>query len=106
MCICMCVAHPTNQTVGCCRYDVRYGSAGFNSYGYQAGCTFVTGTFDEVLADADGSRFLCPPEDDGAIRCFHDLSGQGVCRPQQRIDSMLYEDLFSVDTVCPQSSGG
>lgn len=27
------------------RYDVKYGSGGFNTYGYQDGCAFVNGTF-------------------------------------------------------------
>lgn len=81
-----------------CRYDVKYGSAGFNSYGYRGGCTFVFGTFDEVLADPVASRFVCPPEEIGTIRCFDDYSGQGVCRPLKKFDQETYEDLFVVDT--------
>lgn len=79
---------------------MKYGSGGFNSYGYQAGCTFVMGTFEEALADPAGSRFLCPPEDVGAIRCVHDFSGQGTCRSQVRFDFESYDDLYTVDTVC------
>lgn len=78
---------------------MKYGSGGFASYGYQAGCSFVMGTFDEALADPAASRYLCPPANSGTIACFHDFSGQGLCQAQRRFDSVLYDDLYTVDTV-------
>lgn len=44
----------------CCRYDVIYGSAGFNPYGYKAGCTFATGSVEAIRADPAAAAFTCP----------------------------------------------
>eukprot|EP00892_Ulva_mutabilis_P005909 jgi/Ulvmu1/3690/UM017_0106.1 len=79
-------------------YDVKYGSGGFNSYGFQAGCAFVMGTFEEALADPAAARYLCRPGDSESIACFHDFSGQGVCRAATQQDGSTYaDDFFSVD---------
>ena len=45
-----------------CRYDVKYGSAGFNPHGYAAGCAFAAG-------DAAG------------VRAAEPLSGVELCEP-------------------------
>eukprot|EP00892_Ulva_mutabilis_P005907 jgi/Ulvmu1/3689/UM017_0105.1 len=91
----------TDMTLGMLQdtgwYDVKYGSGGFNSYGYQAGCTFVMGTFEEALADPAAARYLCPIADNRTISCFHDFSGQGRCRAQRKFDGDTYDDLFTVD---------
>ena len=73
-----------------CRYDVKYGSAGFNSYGYQAGCEFATrGTsFAQALAIPSAAQYLCPaatPE----LSCHHDFSGSGSCTAEFTSESFL-----------------
>eukprot|EP00892_Ulva_mutabilis_P005911 jgi/Ulvmu1/3692/UM017_0109.1 len=79
-------------------YDVKYGSGGFSSYGYQAGCSFVMGTFEEALADPAAARYLCPRAMSGSISCFHDFSGQGICRAARQFDGSPYaDDFYTVD---------
>lgn len=56
-----------------------YGSQGFSSYGYQAGCDFATGTAAQALADPNGARYLCPGPDNSRLICLNDHSGGGVC---------------------------
>ena len=64
-----------------CRYDVKYGSAGFSSWGYKAGCVFITANpFSQELTDQDSpaGQYFCR----GAATtggCFHDHSGSGLC---------------------------
>lgn len=69
------------------RYDVKYGSAGFNGYGYQGGCAFATGQFATALADPEASRFLCLER--GLVACHHDFSGVGVCGTVNRLDGFF-----------------
>lgn len=83
------------------RYDVKYGSAGFNPYGYQAGCAFVSGTFQEALQDPMASPFLCQPDTLGNISCLSDFSGPGICLPPQAFDNKQDYDVRLVDTVRP-----
>lgn len=61
-----------------CRYDVKYGSAGFNTYGYKAGCAFAAGGFSEALEDPAAARYLCA--EGGVQACTHDSASEGVCR--------------------------
>lgn len=70
------------------RYDVKYGSAGFNSFGYKGGCEFSTGSYSSAIAAPAASRYLCPNGNaydrsagvlDKNYGCLHDLSGDGVC---------------------------
>lgn len=82
-----------------CRYDVKYGSGGFNTYGYQAGCPFVNGTTEDALADPIASQFLCSAAEVGNVSCFHDFSGQGVCIPLRKFAEEAYDDIFTVDLV-------
>lgn len=82
-----------------CRYDVKYGSGGFNTNGYQAGCAYVNGTFEDALADPVAGRFLCSPDDDESESCFSDFSGQGVCRIGPRFFGEDY-NFYAVDLVC------
>lgn len=42
-------------------YDVKYGSSGFSSHGYGAGCDFALANRAGVLSDAAADRYLCPP---------------------------------------------
>lgn len=79
---------------------MKYGSGGFNSYGYQAGCPFVNGTTEDALADPVAGQFLCLPEDAGNSACFRDFSGQGVCQPLRKFADEVYDDIFTVDLVC------
>jgi hypothetical protein len=60
-----------------CRYDVKYGSQGFNLFGYQAGCSFSLGTYAQAALNPVSDRYLCPQG--AALSCVHDLSGEGVC---------------------------
>jgi hypothetical protein len=61
------------------RYDVKYGSAGFNPYGYKGGCNFALGNYDTAIADPASSRYLCNRSDSRSIVCLFDFSGEGVC---------------------------
>lgn len=84
---------------------MKYGSGGFNPYGYKAGCAFVSGTFEETLADAVAGRFLCSPDNAGTVSCFSDFSGQAVCTPQRRYRMQVYDDLYTVDLVRTLATG-
>ena len=64
---------------GGCRYDVKYGSAGFNSYGYKGGCAFAQGTFQEAYNSPASSRYLCSGDKGSEHACLHDFSGDGFC---------------------------
>lgn len=76
-----------------CRYDVKYGTAGFSSYGYQGGCAFATGSFAEAQASPQAAQYLCP-ETSTALRCQHDFSSSGICRSQ-----LLPDDFLRIDGV-------
>ena len=77
---------------------MKYGSGGFNSYGYQAGCAFVNGTQEEAQADPAAARYLCTREQVGTKQCFHDFSGEGVCLAELLLG---YDDFYSVGSVRP-----
>ena len=85
---------------GGCRYDVKYGSAGFNSYGYKGGCAFAQGTYAEMMADPAASRYLCPKSMDSRYMCLHDFSGDGVC-----FSSELWDGVFRVQPVRHTTAG-
>lgn len=59
-----------------------YGSGGFNSFGYQGGCAFSDGRFDEAIQSPAAARYLCQPQESTTndLFCFHDASGSGQCR--------------------------
>lgn len=63
-----------------CRYNVLYGSAGFNPFGYQAGCIWVTGSEAAVAADPVASRYICAngPDNTQSV-CTYDSSSSGLC---------------------------
>jgi hypothetical protein len=42
-------------------YDVKYGSAGFSSYGYGAGCSFTMGNIQQASTGAS-ARHVCTPQ--------------------------------------------
>lgn len=63
-----------------CRYNVLYGSAGFNWYGYQGGCQFATGNFQQAIAVPAAAQYLCNPSAADQEVCHHDHSGSGVCQ--------------------------
>eukprot|EP00892_Ulva_mutabilis_P009761 jgi/Ulvmu1/7157/UM034_0064.1 len=79
-------------------YDVKYGSAGFNSYGYKAGCAFALGTFAEAMAEPDAARYLCPASMDTRYTCLHDFSGDGVC-----FSSDLWDGFFRSQPITEES---
>lgn len=62
-----------------CRYDVKYGSAGWNSYGYQGGCEFASGSKSQAMKDPKARRYLCSESQDWDFMCTHDFTGDGVC---------------------------
>jgi hypothetical protein len=62
-----------------CRYDVIYGSSGFNSIGYNGGCEFANGTLSEALASPPAARYLCGPEDANQYRCTADHVASAFC---------------------------
>lgn len=65
------------QTAAVCRYDVKYGTAGFNPFGFHSGCTFALRSFSEASQDPAAARFLCT--DIGALGCTHNGQSSGVC---------------------------
>ena len=62
-----------------CRYDVKYGSLGFNVFGYHGGCNFSLGTYEEALVAPESARYLCSDSEALEFQCLHDYSGEGVC---------------------------
>lgn len=72
-----------------CRYDVKYGSAGFNSFGYKAGCEFALGTYAEAMAVPEAAQYLCPKDMDKRYMCLHDHSGDGVCYSSDNWDGFF-----------------
>jgi hypothetical protein len=75
----LCSSHVfVKRTYSLCRYDVIYGSHGFNSYGYKGGCAFANGTKEEVLASPPAAQYFCGEEDFG-FKCLHDHAGSGFC---------------------------
>lgn len=90
-----------NITVKSCRYDVVYGSQGFQSYGYMGGCAFANGTVQEALQEPSASRFLCNGQ--RAYECTHNFAGIGQCTRDDgnmSDDYEYYEGFDIVDTVC------
>lgn len=78
-----------------CRYDVKYGSQGFNLYGYKGGCNFSLGTYDDALASPDAARYLC--EESQALErvCLNDYSGDGIC-----LSLDLWDGFYRASPVC------
>ena len=68
-----------------CRYDVKYGSQGFNHFGYLGGCEFALGTYAEAEAAPLAARYLCPPEKELQLECLYDHSGDGICHGQRAV---------------------
>jgi hypothetical protein len=70
-----------------CRYDVKYGSAGFNVFGYKGGCEMATGSFSTAIQAPNAARYLCDHSlvyNGGTILpqnrvCMHDYSSGGLC---------------------------
>ena len=69
---------------------MKYGSAGFNSYGYRAGCEFATRgtTFAQALAIPSAAQYLCPAAT-LEQSCHHDFSGSGSCAADPLGESFL-----------------
>ena len=88
-----------------CRYDVKYGSSGFNPFGWKAGCAFATGTPAEMRNSPEAAMFVCGADDflsetmtqnaDGTLhlapsisgypmlpRCTYDNSATALCDTQ------------------------
>lgn len=90
-----------------CRYDVKYGSAGFDAYGYHAGCSFATGSFEEAKQDPQSARFLCNGEEHVlavhestgealiSSKCTFDHAGQGYCIPAENDDGFVHASTVS-----------
>lgn len=75
---------------------MKYGSAGFNSFGYKAGCEFALGTYKEAMAVPAAKQYLCPAAMDKRYVCLHDFAGDGVCHGDKHWDG-FYRAL----PVCP-----
>lgn len=58
---------------------MKYGTMGFNSFGYQGGCAFANGTVEEARASPEASRYICKPEDAGQFVCTHDHVASAFC---------------------------
>ena len=82
-----------------CRYDVKYGSQGFNHLGYQGGCEFVGGTYAQALKAPLAARYLCSPEQEEQVECLFDHSGNGRCWAWDTWDGFA-----RVEPVCPLCS--
>lgn len=59
---------------------MKYGSAGFHSWGYQGGCEFLNGPVATALAAPAAAQYLCPSSLVNNLECMHDFSGAGLCR--------------------------
>ena len=62
-----------------CRYDVKYGSSGFNPYGYKAGCGFAEADFATALLSPTAEQYLCNPTDNVLVKCNFEHSAPGFC---------------------------
>lgn len=62
-----------------CRYDVKYGSSGFNPYGYKAGCGFAEFDFATALLSPTAEQYLCNPTDNVLVKCNFEHSAPGYC---------------------------
>ena len=89
---------------------MKYGSGGFNPYGYKAGCSFVTGTVEDALT----SQYLCSPQERNQSACFYAHSAIGRCNPlvSTSLANDEYDGFFYVDSVrfeenstCASTSG-
>lgn len=92
----------THTTTVLCRYDVKYGSGGFTTYGWQAGCSFVNGSFYDAMKEPTASQFLCDRSHVGLYECLHDFSGDGVCQTSYHrgYHSGYHSGFHSVIPVC------
>eukprot|EP00892_Ulva_mutabilis_P009758 jgi/Ulvmu1/7154/UM034_0061.1 len=70
-------------------YDVKYGSAGFNSFGYNAGCEFAMGPAEAVADAAAAQPYLCTASQARSLQCMHDASAIGVCDTRSLWDGLL-----------------
>eukprot|EP00892_Ulva_mutabilis_P001828 jgi/Ulvmu1/11646/UM008_0050.1 len=86
-------------------YDVKYGSGGFNSYGWQGGCEFANGTFRSAFEDPAAKRYLCSPRQFREYVCLHDFSGDGTCDTLASIDN-FYTAVADTNTFDCQSVPG
>jgi hypothetical protein len=57
-----------------------YSSAGFNSFGYKAGCAFATGNATEALLSPAGARYLCDGREELFYQCTHDHVSSAMCQ--------------------------
>lgn len=78
------------------RYDVKYGSAGFDTFGYRAGCEFAAGTAADAALAPAAQPNLCTAAQRGRRQCTPDHSAVGFCESRSNGD-----DLYLVFTVRP-----
>eukprot|EP00892_Ulva_mutabilis_P008327 jgi/Ulvmu1/5867/UM025_0129.1 len=86
-------------------YDVKYGSAGWNSYGYAGGCAFAEGTRKDALADPMAARYLCSESQDWDFMCLHDFSGDGICMSDPLLEGFKQVLQYDVAALDCQGSG-
>eukprot|EP00892_Ulva_mutabilis_P009759 jgi/Ulvmu1/7155/UM034_0062.1 len=87
-------------------YDVKYGSAGFNSYGYHAGCEFAMGTFEEAIEAPAAQPFLCPAMNLGRSACLPDHTAEAACDLQPNWNGFVAPDFNRfADDECHNAAG-
>lgn len=81
-----------------------YGSAGYNAFGYKAGCDFAAGSFKAAIAEPLAARFLCSAS--GSDGCLYDGIGSGTCTADPTmngVDVVAPVRPFSHSLPCPRS---
>jgi hypothetical protein len=58
---------------------VIYGSAGWNPFGYKAGCAFCMGSYAAADSHRPSKSYLCQRGAVGRQECMYDDSGSGNC---------------------------
>lgn len=79
-------------------YDVKYGSSGFSSHGYGAGCDFALADRTGVLRDPAAAKYLCPP--DLTSECFVDSCRVPLVRVPLTSDAPYAECLRNKPPRC------
>lgn len=79
-----------------CRYSIDYRAAGFNHWGYLAGCEFAESSVKEVKASTDSAvqRFTCQRELSATTECTVDLTSLGVCIADANFDGLPHVQVW------------
>ena len=77
---------------------MQYGSAGFSTHGYHAGCAYGRANGARVLEDPATNRWLCEP--DAAAACGADSCLESVLRTFGDSDLLYRECLDNKPPAC------